>query len=259
MFLTMKIVTYNINGIRSAIKKGLIDWIADHDYDVICIQETKAHSGSVPVLLLDSIGYHHYWNSAKRKGYSGVATFSKIKPSFVDYGMGLDKYDIEGRVLRTDFENLSIINCYVPNGNASLLRHDFKLDFLRELSLWVNSIRAEQSRVVVTGDFNIAHSILDVPVALAHTSPSGFRRDERDWLQQWIDHGLVDTFRNQNPDGRSFTWWPSSNPARTDRGAWRIDYQFVSPPLQSSIQNVSHLKQIFYSDHCPVLLEFDNK
>lgn len=254
----MKIVTYNINGIRSAIKKGLIDWIEDHDYDVICIQETKAHSGSVPVLLLDSIGYHHYWHSAKRKGYSGVATFSKIKPSFVDYGMGLDKYDVEGRILRTDFENLSIINCYVPNGNAGQHRHDFKLDFLRELSLWVNRIRAEQPRVVVTGDFNIAHSILDVPEALADTSPSGFRQDERDWLQQWLDHGLVDTFRNQNPDGRSFTWWPPTNPARTDRGAWRIDYQFVSSPIQSSIQNVSHLNQVFHSDHCPVLLEFDN-
>ena len=253
----MKIITYNINGIRSAIKKGLFDWIEDHDYDVICLQETKAHSGSVPVLLLDSIGYHHCWHSAKRKGYSGVATFSKIKPHHFECGMGLEKYDVEGRILRTDFENFSIINCYIPNGSASQIRHNFKLEFLKDFSRWVKKIREEQPRVIVVGDFNIAQTLLDVPQAIADTNPSGFRPVERLWLQQWLDEGLVDSFRNQNPSERSFTWWPPTNPTRTDRGAWRIDYQFVSPPLQSSIHNVSHLKDIFYSDHCPVLLEFD--
>ncbi len=254
----MKIITYNINGIRSAIKKGLFDWIEDHDYDVICLQETKAHSGSVPVLLLNSIGYHHCWHSAKRKGYSGVATFSKIKPRHIEFGMGLEKYDVEGRILRTDFENLTVINCYIPNGSASQVRHNFKLEFLKDFSGWVTKIREEQPRVIVVGDFNIARSLLDVPPDQATTSPSGFRQDERHWLQQWLDEGFIDSFRNQTPAGRSYTWWPPTNPTRTDRGAWRIDYQFVNATLQSSIQNVSHLKNIYYSDHCPVLLEIDD-
>ena len=251
----MKIITYNINGIRSAIQKGLIDWIEDHNYDVICLQETKAHSGSVPVLLLESIGYQHCWHSAKRKGYSGVATFSKIKPCHVERGMGLDKYDVEGRILRTDFGNLTIINCYVPNGSASQIRHRFKLEFLEEFTHWIEEIRREQPRIIVAGDLNIARSPLDVPEHLIEANVSGFRSDERQWLERRLEQNFVDSFRLQNPDWRSHTWWPPTNPARTDRGAWRIDYQLVSEPLQSSIQNVSHLKNTFYSDHCPVLLE----
>ena len=254
----MKLVSWNVNGIRAAIKKGFLDFIDEESPDVVCLQETKAHSGSVPVLLLDSIGYHHCWHSAKRKGYSGVATFSKKKPRHVELGMGLDKYDVEGRVIRTDFENLTVVNCYIPNGSASQIRHNFKLEFLEDFTQWVEEIRREQSRVIVAGDFNIARSPLDIPQHSANAGSSGFRPDERQWLQQWLADGFVDSFRDQNPDGQSFTWWPPTNPTRTDRGAWRIDYQLISKPLQSSIRNVSHLKNIFYSDHCPVLLEIDN-
>ena len=254
----MKIITYNVNGIRSAIKKGLFDWLEDHDYDVICLQETKAHSGNVPVLLLNSIGYHHCWHSAKRKGYSGVATFSKMKPRHVELGMGLDKYDVEGRVIRTDFENMTIINVYIPNGSASQTRHNFKLEFLEDFTQWVKEIRREKAQVIVAGDFNIARSPLDIPQHLANTGASGFHPNERQWFQQWLEDGFIDSFRDQNPNGQSFTWWPPNNPTRTDRDAWRIDYQLISEPLQTSIRNASHLKNIFHSDHCPVLLEIDN-
>ena len=159
----IKIVTYNVNGVRSAIKKGLLEWIEENDFDIVCLQETKAHRGSVPTLLIDSLGYKHCWHSAQRKGYSGVATFSKQTPTKIYRGLGIEKYDLEGRVIRTDFDGWTLLNCYFPNGGSGPERHTYKMKFLDDFFYWVQNLREEHPNVVVVGDYNIC---------LLYTSPS---------------------------------------------------------------------------------------
>ena len=251
----MKIVTYNVNGVRSAIEKGLVEWLDQNDFDVVCLQETKAHSGSVPVLLIESLGYRHHWHSAKRKGYSGVATFSKSKPSRIDKGMGIPEFDDEGRVLRTDFGDLTILNCYFPNGGSGPVRQTFKMEFLREFHQWVEALRTERPNLIVVGDYNIAHTNIDVSNPERKDHVSGFLPEERRWMTQWFEAGFVDAFRQLHPTEPSYTWWQASPSGRQlDRG-WRLDYQSVSTPIAASIDSAIHLHDVVHSDHCPVLLE----
>ncbi|MDG1874622.1 MAG: exodeoxyribonuclease III [Mariniblastus sp.] len=253
----MKIVSYNVNGVRSALEKGLVEWIDQHQFDVICIQETKAHSGSVPVLLIESLGYRHYWHSAKRKGYSGVATFTKQKPNQVNQGMGIPKYDDEGRVIRIDLGELTILNCYFPNGHSGPERQAYKMSFLEDFLNWVNRLRVERPNMIVVGDYNIAHAEIDITDPLRKENTSGFKREERQWMSKWFDSGFVDAFRHLFPDETSYTWWRTTRASRQTTPGWRLDYQSVSRPISDRITSVTHLQDAFHSDHCPVLLEID--
>ena len=250
----MKIVTYNINGVRSAIKKGLLDWISDNDFDIVCLQETKAHSGSVPTLLIESLGYKHHWHSAQRKGYSGVATFSKTPPTKVFRGLGIVKYDREGRVLRTDFDDLTILNCYFPNGGSGDERHAYKMAFLDDFHFWLEQLLKERPNVIIAGDYNIAHHPIDINDPIRNKNASGFRIAERNWMTRWFETGFVDAFRHLHPREVSYTWWRTTQLARRTNQGWRLDYHSVSDSLVSQIESVEHLKDVEHSDHCPVLL-----
>jgi exodeoxyribonuclease-3 len=253
----MKIVTYNVNGVRSAIEKGLIEWIEQNDFDVVCLQETKAHSGSVPVLLIESLGYRHHWHSARRKGYSGVATFSKIGPGLIQKGIGTEEVDIEGRVIRTDIGDVTILNCYFPNGGSGPERQSFKMQFLEDFYRWVQDLRRERPNLIVVGDYNIAFQDIDLSTADRKTHTSGFLPEERQWLGKWFSSGFVDAFRRVHPDEVSFTWWPATSYGRPLDKGWRIDYQCVSESIADRIRSVTHMQDAFHSDHCPVLLEID--
>ena len=253
----MKIVSYNVNGVRSAMEKGLVEWMEDNDLDIVCLQETKAHPGNVPLLLLEASGYKHHWHSAKRKGYSGVATFSKVPPTKVYQGLGLPKYDQEGRVIRTDFGDLTILNCYFPNGGSRPERQQFKMEFLEDFQAWVDNLRESRPNLIVLGDFNIAHTKIDIHDPVRNKNTSGFKPEERQWMTDWFASGFVDAFRAQYPDEVSYTWWRTTQFARETNKGWRLDYQAVSDEIAHRIVDVRHLHDAHHSDHCPVLLELD--
>ena len=256
---SLKIVSYNINGIRSAIRKGLVDWLDDNDFDIVCFQETKAFQGSVPVLLFESLGYRHYWHSAKRKGYSGVATLTRIPPTKVHQGLGIEKYDCEGRVLRTDFDDWTLFNCYFPNGGSGEERHRYKMEFLDDFFCWLEAFREEQPNIVVVGDYNIAHHKIDIHDPVRNQHKSGFRLEERERLSQWFSTGWVDSFRHLYPDQVSYTWWRQTQFARSVDKGWRLDYQSVTDEMADRIRTVAHLHDAFHSDHCPVVMELGNE
>ena len=253
----MKIVTYNVNGIRSAIEKGLVDWLDQNDFDIVCLQEVKAHKGSVPILLLESLGYQSFWHSAQRKGYSGVATFCRKEPTRVYEGLGIEQYDVEGRVLRTDFGDLTVLNCYFPNGKSGDERQSFKMQFLADFQNWTEQLLEECPNVIVGGDYNIAHQKIDISDPVRNKNLSGFRIEERQWLTNWFESGFVDAFRHLHPDEVSYTWWRTTQFARKANQGWRLDYQAVSDSIAARILQVQHLQEIQHSDHCPVMLEID--
>jgi exodeoxyribonuclease-3 len=253
----MKIVTYNVNGIRSAMEKGFVDWMTDNDFDIVCVQEVKAHPGSVPVLLLEAAGYRHHWHPAQRKGYSGVAAFSKVEPSKTYAGLGIEKFDLEGRVQRVDFGELTILNCYFPNGGSGAERQAYKMEFLDHFHHWVEQLLEERPNIIVVGDYNIAHQKIDINDPVRNKSKSGFLPEERQWLTRFLASGFVDTFRNRYPDDVSYTWWRTTQFARESNKGWRLDYQCVSDALLHRVKSVSHLHDAYHSDHCPVLLELD--
>lgn len=253
----MKIVSYNVNGIRSAIKKGLFDWIGENQFDVVCLQEVKAHQGSVPLLLLESIGYKSCWHSARRKGYSGVATLYRTAPDKVYEGMGIEEYDFEGRVLRTDFGDLTILNCYFPNGKSGDERQSYKMQFLEDFRYWVENLLESRPNMIVVGDYNIAHQRIDINDPVRNKNTSGFLPVERNWMTDWLEAGFVDAFRHLYPQEVSYTWWRTTQFARKTNKGWRLDYQSVSDPLAGKIVRVEHLRDVEHSDHCPVLMEID--
>lgn len=253
----MRIVSYNINGIRAAIRKGIVEWLDENDFDVVCFQETKAHQGSVPVLLFESLGYKLIWHSAQRKGYSGVATFSRQAPTKVYKGFGIEKYDLEGRVLRTDFGDWTLLNCYFPNGGSGAERHQFKMQFLDDFYYYIENLLEDRPHVIVVGDYNIAHQKIDINDPVRNKNHSGFRQDEREWMTKWFSGGFVDSFRSLHPDEVSYTWWRVTQFARAVNKGWRLDYQSVSDTLHDRIIRVEHLHDAHHSDHCPVLMEIN--
>ncbi len=257
----MKIVSYNVNGVRSALEKDLTGWMDENQFDIVCLQETKSHQGGVPVLLIESLGYKHYWHSAKRNGYSGVATFSKLKPTRVYKGTGISKYDDEGRVIRTDFDTdsgeFTILNCYFPNGGSGPERQAFKMQFLDDFYYWVEGLLEERPNIIVVGDYNIAHHKIDINDPVRNKNSSGFKPEERAWMTKWFEGGFVDAFRSLHPDEVSYTWWRTTQFARKTNKGWRLDYASVSDAIQDKIKSASHMHDAFHSDHCPVLLDID--
>lgn len=252
------IATYNINGIRAAIRKGLLDWLQQEEISLLCVQETKAQPEQVKERhVLEELGYHQYWHSAEKKGYSGVATFSKREPDRVIKGCGIDKYDTEGRVLRTDFGDWSVLNCYFPSGTTGEPRQSFKMGFLEEFQEWVEALRQEQPNLIVVGDYNIAHTEMDIHDPVRNKKSSGFLPEERAWMDRWFGSGFKDAFRHLNPEKEEYSWWSYRSRARDRNKGWRLDYQSVSDPLSDKILAARQMTEAVHSDHCPVWMKID--
>ncbi|MGX1751922.1 exodeoxyribonuclease III [Sphingobacterium sp. NPDC055346] len=254
----MKIITYNVNGIRAALKKGWLDWFKAESPDVICIQEIKATPDQVPELvLLEEMGYEHYWYPAQKKGYSGTAIFTRITPNHIEYGCGHEDYDFEGRVIRADFDKASVMSVYFPSGTTGDVRQDFKYKFLDDFQLYSNDLLKEKPKLVVCGDFNICHRAIDIHNPKSNANSSGFLPAEREWMENFINSGYTDSFRRLNPDPHHYTWWSYRAGARGRNLGWRIDYNMVSNDLKDSIKSSRILSQAVHSDHCPVELILD--
>jgi len=254
----MKIVSYNVNGIRAAIKKGLADWVSVENPDVFCIQESKSQEDQIDPEIFSSLGYHAYWHSAEKKGYSGVVTFSKKQASDVIKGMGIEPYDIEGRVIRTDFDDFILINAYFPSGSSSEERHDFKMQFLEDIQPWAEDLLKESKKLIILGDYNIVRLDLDIHNPQRKDKPSGFRPEERAWLNNWFENGFVDAFRHMYPEKENdYSWWSYRAGSRKKNKGWRIDYISVSEALKNGIKEVKHGYDVVHSDHAPVILDIE--
>lgn len=254
----MRIISYNINGIRAAQRKGIDEWLTEEQFDLVCYQETKAHPEQVDMSAVEQLGYHHYWHSASaKKGYSGVATLSRQKPDRVVEGCGIEKYDREGRILRTDFGDWTLLNCYFPSGTTGDVRQDFKMTFLDDFFLWIQALRQERPKLIVVGDYNIAHTEMDIHDPVRNKKSSGFLPEERAWLTKWFDSGFVDAFRYLNPEREEYSWWTYRANARANNKGWRIDYQSVTDNLKDHLRAAYQMTEVVHSDHCPVYLEID--
>ncbi|MBT8189971.1 MAG: exodeoxyribonuclease III [Bacteroidia bacterium] len=255
----MKIISYNVNGIRAALKKDLLDWLKAEDPDILCIQEVKSMPEQVDASIFKDLGYHGFWHSAEKKGYSGVLTLSKLKPDHVEAGIGIQEYDREGRVLRTDFTDLTILNCYFPSGSSSEERHEFKMKFINDFEPWIMSLKKQRKKLVVLGDYNIVRLDIDIHNPQRKDKPSGFREEERQWLNNWFNNGFTDAFRKLYPDLEdAYSWWSYRAGARQKNKGWRIDYISVSDALSDKIKSIRHDKDAGHSDHAPVIMKLDH-
>ena len=250
----MKLLSYNVNGIRAALKKGFASWLESTQADVICIQETKAMETQVDTSVLEDIGYHHFWFSAQKKGYSGVAVFSKEKPKNVAYGSGIDHMDYEGRILRVDFDKVSIMSLYLPSG-TNLSRLDYKFQFMDEFSQYIKTLKKEHPNLIICGDFNICHKAIDIHDPVRNKNVSGFLPEEREWLDNFMKSSFIDSFRYLNSEPHQYSWWSYRANARNNNKGWRIDYALVSKNLEEKIVQSFMLPDAKHSDHCPVGLE----
>ena len=251
----MKILSYNVNGIRAAMRKDIMPWLQTTDADVVCIQETKANKQQVDLEAIQAAGYpYHYWFSAQKKGYSGVAIFCKQEPTHVAYGTGIESMDFEGRNIRVDFKEVSIMSLYLPSGtNSARLEH--KLEYMALFQEYVNTLKKELPNLVICGDYNICHQAIDIHNPVSNKNSSGFLPIERAWLDDFINQGFIDSFRHLNKQPNQYTWWSYRANARANNKGWRIDYNMVSQPLKQHIKRAVILPAAVHSDHCPHMVE----
>lgn len=253
----MKIISYNVNGIRAAMRKGLTDWLQVANPDIVCIQETKAHKEQVDVEAIEAAGYpYHYWYSAERKGYSGVAIFSKIKPNHVEYGTGIDYMDVEGRNIRLDFDDFSVMSLYMPSG-TNIDRLELKFAAMDDFRRYIDDLKTEIPNLIISGDYNICHQAIDIHDPIRNAKVSGFLPNERDWLDNFIKSGFIDSFRFFNKEPHNYTWWTYRANARNNNKGWRIDYNMVAEPLKDNLKRAVILSEVKHSDHCPLLVELE--
>lgn len=253
-----RIISYNVNGIRAAIRKGFLEWITAVDADIICLQETKAQIEQIPVLEIEALGYKTYWFSAQKKGYSGVAILSKETPDHVEYGMGIKKYDDEGRFIRADIGDLSVVSAYHPSGSSGELRQAFKMEWLDDYRKYVDELKKTRPRLILSGDYNICHKPIDIHDPVRNAKSSGFLPEEREWLGNFIDSGFIDTFRHFNDEPHHYSWWSYRANARAKNLGWRIDYHMASQSLSDKLKRALILPDAHHSDHCPILLEIND-
>ncbi len=254
----MKIISYNVNGIRAAIKNGFLEWLTQASPDIICLQEIKAMEDQIPKLEIELAGYpYQYYFSAQKKGYSGVAILSKIEPKKVVFGTGIASMDFEGRNLRADFEDFSVMSLYLPSGtNIDRLSHKF--NYMDEFRLYIDHLKNEIPNLIISGDYNICHQAIDIhdPIRLAKVS--GFLPEERAWLDAFIKSGFIDSFRYFNQEPHHYSWWSYRANARANNKGWRIDYNLVDKSLESRLKRAVILPEAKHSDHCPVLVEINS-
>jgi len=248
----MKLISWNINGIRAAYKKGLYEWLIKEKPDILCVQEIKALPDQIPTILKNNPEYFVYINSANRKGYSGVATFTKQKPKNVITNFGIDKFDIEGRIMITEFSNFVLLNIYFPNGKKNQERLNYKLDFYNAFLSYTDNIKIKGKNIIVCGDFNTAHKEIDLSRPKQNEKNSGFLPIERLWIDTFIEHGNVDTFRYFNKEPNQYTWWDQKTRSRERNIGWRIDYFFINNGLIPNLSKSFILPEIMGSDHCPI-------
>ncbi|MCC7029619.1 MAG: exodeoxyribonuclease III [Chitinophagaceae bacterium] len=252
----MKIVSYNVNGIRSAMSKGLLEWIQQDQADIYCFQETKAHEADIDKASFEKLGYHTYFFSAQKKGYSGVGVITKIKPNDVIFGCGFEQADFEGRVLQLSFDEFDLINTYFPSGSSGEERQGYKMRFLADYIAWLQGkLASPNTRLVVAGDYNICHQPIDIHDPKGNRNSSGFLPEERAWMDDFFACEMVDSFRQINPHPHQYTWWSFRANARTNNKGWRIDYINVSKALKENIADAAIYADAKHSDHCPVMLQ----
>jgi exodeoxyribonuclease-3 len=252
----MRIISYNVNGIRAAIKKGFIDWLKTDPADIICLQETKATESDIDITPIHALGYTDYWFSASKKGYSGVAVFTKIKPDKVIKGNGHTESDDEGRVIQLHFGDLLLINAYFPSGTSGAERQDFKMVWLNELMNYLNKLKKKQQKIILCGDYNIAHKEIDIHDPKGNKNSTGFLPEERKWMDDFLSGGWIDTFRTVHPEPHRYSWWSQRFPSvRLNNKGWRIDYINTTNVLEQDIQDAEIFPDIKHSDHCPVYLK----
>jgi len=250
----MKIITWNINGIRAALKKNALDWAWNQDPDLLCLQEVKARPEQLADDQLSSLKMPHLWNPAQRPGYSGVATFYKEQPADFQLGMDESKFDVEGRVISTLQSGFRLFNIYFPNGQRGKERVDYKLDFYAHLLGICDGLHAKGENIIITGDFNTAHMPIDLKNPKQNEKTSGFLPEEREWVQKFLDQGFVDIYRKLYPERAQYTWWTYISNARERGVGWRIDYFLVSEALADRVKDVVIHEAVLGSDHCPVEL-----
>ncbi len=254
---SMKIVSYNVNGIRAALKKGFLDWLVAANPDVICLQEIKAQEDQLDLSLFKAAGYPYtYWFSAQKKGYSGVAILSKTKPKNIVFGTGIESMDFEGRNIRADFSDVSVMSLYLPSGtNIQRLEHKFK--YMDLFKSYIDELKKEIPNLIICGDYNICHEAIDIHDPVRNKNVSGFLPEERAWMSNFLKSGFVDAFRHLNKAPHQYSWWSYRANARANNKGWRLDYTLVSTPLKENIKRVVILSEAVHSDHCPVLLELN--
>lgn len=253
----MKIISYNVNGIRAAITKGFLDWLKQAGPDVICLQEIKATEDQIPKMEIEMAGYaYQYYFPAQKKGYSGVAILSKIAPKKVVYGTGIDYMDAEGRNLRVDFEDFSVMSLYLPSG-TNIDRLDHKFQYMDDFQLYINELKKEIPNLIICGDYNICHEAIDIHDPVRNAKVSGFLPEERAWLDGFIKNGFIDSFRHFNKEPHHYSWWSYRANARANNKGWRIDYNMVSQSMESRLKRAVILPEARHSDHCPILLEVE--
>jgi exodeoxyribonuclease-3 len=235
--------------------KGLINWMDQEQPDVLCIQEIKASPEQVGVFELEEMGYHHYWYPAQKKGYSGVAIFSKQEPKKVTYGCGIKEYDFEGRILLADFQDVTVMSVYHPSGSSGDDRQAFKMKWLADYQEYINDLKKSRKNLILSGDFNICHKAIDIHNPISNAKTSGFLPEEREWMENFIQSGFIDTFRFFDPSPHQYSWWSYRANSREKNLGWRIDYNLASKNLEKRLKSASILPNAMHSDHCPVVLE----
>jgi len=251
-----KIISYNVNGIRAAIRKGLGDWIDKAKPDILCLQEIKANVEQFDQKVFNNLGYHCFVHPANKPGYSGVAILSKTKPNHIEYGCGISEIDFEGRIIRADYDDYSVMSVYFPSG-SNPDRQSFKMDFLELFYNYIMEIKKKFPNIIISGDYNICHTEIDIHNPISNKNSSGFLPEEREWLSKFMKLGFIDSFRHLNKDPHNYTWWSYRANSRKKNLGWRIDYNMISECLTESLKQVEILSDIIHSDHCPVLVELE--
>ena len=253
----MKIISYNVNGIRAALKKGFIEWLKSANPDVICLQEIKAQEDQLDLSVFEAAGYaHNYWFSAQKKGYSGVAILSKTKPNNIVFGTGIESMDFEGRNIRADFDGVSVMSLYLPSG-TNLARLEHKLEYMDLFQDYINTLKKDVPNLIICGDYNICHEAIDIHDPVRNKNVSGFLPEERAWMSQFLKNGFVDAFREFNTEPHNYSWWSYRANSRANNKGWRLDYTLVSQSLQEKLKRAVILSETVHSDHCPVLVELN--
>lgn len=251
----MKIVSYNVNGIRAALNKGFADWLKATDPDIIGLQEVKAEENQIDKSIFEDLGYHINWYPAVKKGYSGTAILSKQKPNHVEYGIGIHAYDDEGRMIRADFEDFSFISAYFPSGTTGDIRQSFKYQFLDDIYGYSQDLSKKIPNLILSGDYNICHKPIDIHNPISNKNSSGFLPEERAWMDKFTENGFIDTFRAHNQEPHQYTWWSYRAGARGKNLGWRIDYHMATSSIAEKVKRAIILPEAYHSDHCPILIE----